>query len=210
SDNNLCTTDVCNTANGACVFTPVTCNDNNTCTTDTCDTSNGACVSTPITPPPPECVPIGCRITAGGITPNGRIDQGQFAEAEKDTFGGQVGAPCGCIGSFDTFNNIQGVWTTMRKGPGLGSFHASDFNSLVCGCDPGTGGDGASGDLTGLLTGQLCNPGNRDTGPFPPNAPANLACFTGVGNFNPASGPRTMEVAFRVEVEDRSQPGAGK
>jgi hypothetical protein len=157
---------------------------------------------------PPEAA-LGCRITAGGVTPNGDADSEDFADATDDTFGGQVGAPCGCIGAFDSFNNIQGNWTVMRKGPGLGSFHATGFNSLVCGCDP-TPGNGVVRDLTGLLTGQLCNPGNRNTGPFPPNAPANLACFTGIGAFNPTSGPRTVEVAFRVEVEDRSQPGAGK
>ena len=43
SDGNLCTTDAC--VSGACVGSPVTCNDSNPCTTDTCNTSTG-CVFT--------------------------------------------------------------------------------------------------------------------------------------------------------------------
>jgi hypothetical protein len=69
-----------------------------------------------------------------------------------------------------------------------------DFNSLVCGCD-------------GDFTNSLCNPGNRPPGPEPPRAPANMACFSGVGEYSPTGGRRTLTVAFRVEVEDRSEPG---
>ena len=48
NDGNACTTDTCNPATAACVYTPITCNDNNACTTDTCDPATG-CVYTPIT-----------------------------------------------------------------------------------------------------------------------------------------------------------------
>ena len=77
-----------------------------------------------------------------------------------------------------------------------------DYNSLVCACDPGTG--------EAVHKGELCNPGNRQPGPEPPPAPANLACFSGVGSWAPTGGKKTQRVAFRVEVEDRSEPGTGK
>jgi hypothetical protein len=48
NDNNLCTTDSCNPATGACVFTPVICNDVKICATNTCDTATGACKFTPV------------------------------------------------------------------------------------------------------------------------------------------------------------------
>ena len=34
--------------------------------------------------------------------------------------------------------------------------------------------------------------------------------MTGVGNYNRNNGRRTIRVAFRVEVEDRGEPGAGR
>ena len=37
-----------------------------------------------------------------------------------------------------------------------------------------------------------------------------MACFSGLGDYNPSNGKKTVTVAFRVEVEDRSEPGAGK
>jgi hypothetical protein len=46
-DNDMCTTEFCNPATGACVFQPVDCNDNNLCTTDTCNPATG-CVNTPV------------------------------------------------------------------------------------------------------------------------------------------------------------------
>jgi len=131
----------------------------------------------------------------GGITPNGKAD---LVDAAQGTFGGQVGAPCGCIGNFDTFENIAGNLTYSRKPPGTGSLHATDFNSLVCGCTDQVPPNG-----------NLCNDKNRDTGPFPPGAPADEVCFSGVGDFSPDSGPKTVEVAFRVEAVDTSQPGGG-
>jgi len=88
---------------------------------------------------------------------------------------------------------VQGNWTYGRK-KNQGSFHAAGFNSLVCSCE-------------GVAVGRLCNPGDRVLGPEPPRAPANQACFSGIGNYNPNGGPRTNSVAFRVEVEDHGEPG---
>jgi hypothetical protein len=157
---------------------------------------------------------IGCRITGGFILPDGGTDDSGYMGISKGTGGGQVGASCGCIGCYDDFDHIRGQWQYTRKnsnGPGnLGTFHASDYNSLMCGCDDGSGGPGVIGTGPGNKIG-LCNPGDRDTGPEPRPAPANVACFTGVGTLSPPSlGKRTTPVAFRIQVEDRGEPGAGK
>jgi len=135
---------------------------------------------------------VGCRITAGGVTPDGRTDPDFFGTTRKATFGGQVGAPCGCNGCFDELDHIQGEWTHVRHRR-TGRLHASDYYSLVCACDEGNGT---------VKVDEFC--GDRVIGPTPPRAPANIACWTGVGEF------RNQEVAFRVEVEDRGEPGAGK
>jgi hypothetical protein len=55
--------------------------------------------------------------------------------------------------------------------------------------------------------GALCNDNSRVCGPTPPNAPANLACFSGTGVWNASSGKADIPVAFRVEVEDHGEPG---
>src|SRR5439155_12289664 len=59
------------------------------------------------------------------------------------------------------------------------------------------------------LDGNLCNDHDKTTGPFPPPAPADEVCFSGVGDFS-LSGQRTDPVAFRVNALDTSQPGGGK
>ena len=127
----------------------------------------------------------------------------------KGTGGGQVGAACGCIGCYDDYHHIRGQWQYTRKAQGgngkknLGTFHASDYNSLMCLCLD------ANGNPVDTENG-LCNPGNRDTGPEPRPAPANAACFTGVGTISPPQlGKRTEVVAFKIYVEDRGEPGAG-
>ena len=126
-----------------------------------------------------------------------------FADG-RTTGGGQVGAPCGCIGCFDSFDNIQGNWVHQRHGH-RGRFKAKDFNSLRCGCEA-CGEDNVSN--VKKLDGNLCNDNSRVCGPTPPNAPANLACFSGTGTWSPTSGSKDrVEVAFRVEVEDHSEPG---
>ena len=187
SDNDLCTPETCNAATGLCETGARTVCSNPTC--QTCNSSSGNCEL--ILPPPPECV--GCRITGGGIACDPSRNPQCVAEILKATFGGQVGAPCGCIGCFDDFDHVQGAWTHNRK-QAQGSFHAKDYNSLICGCD-------------GDFTNGLCNPGNRPPGPEPRPAPANMACFSGIGDYALTGGRRTLTVAFRVEVEDRSEPG---
>ena len=121
---------VCDANAGVCECTPnPPCDDHNACTTDTCNSATG-CVNTPIVPScgdghvgcneecdgaddeacPGQCTSnctcargvIGCRITGGRIVPNGALKPGPYGEITKGTGGGQVGAPCGCIGCFTT------------------------------------------------------------------------------------------------------------
>jgi hypothetical protein len=194
NDQNACTTDTCLSESG-CQYTPITCNDNNPCTADSCSEATG-CVYTTIDPAPAGCgEQLACRITGGGQNEWHDTDPLIDAENTKATFGGQVGSPIGHIGCFDDYNQIQGNWTYHRH-KNHGSFQAKDYNSLVCGCD-------------GVFDGHLCNPGNRELGPEPRRAPANMACFNGVGDYNPSNGNRYLRVAFRIEVEDRGEPGAG-
>jgi len=121
------------------------------------------------------------------------------AEIEKATFGGQVGAPFVTPGCHDNADCVQGNWTHQRH-KRHGSLHGPDFFNMVCTCDPGTGEQ-----IPGV-----CNPGDRPNGPEPPAAPANKACFTGTALWNPTSGRREIPVAFRVEIEDRGEPGGGR
>jgi hypothetical protein len=148
-----------------------------------------------------------CRITGGGIVfedTSGEFitDPTLLAAIDRATFGGQVGAPFGIVGCHDNYDEIQGQWTHMRH-KHRGTFHSGLINSLVCGCDDGQGGPG-------VLDGNLCNPGNREPGPEPRKAPANIACWSGKGLYNRTNGHRTIDVAFRVHVEDRGEPGAGQ
>ena len=59
------------------------------------------------------------------------------------------------------------------------------------------------------FTGDLCNPGDPIPGPEPRKAPANVACFSGIGGWAATSGRRETLAAFRVEVEDRGEPAVG-
>jgi len=122
------------------------------------------------------------------------MDLDEYADIINGYFGGQVGAPCGCIGCFDEYDHIQGNWQYQRKKQ-KGNFHAKDYNSLICACE-------------GNAVGRLCNPGDREIGPEPRRAPANLACFSGKGTLKQRGNGKN--VAFRVEVEDRGEPGAGQ
>jgi hypothetical protein len=188
-DSNACTNDACDPATG-CTHDAISCDDADECTLDSCDPATGCAHA-----PNPACaIAPGCRVTAGGIAPNGRPDQAQTA---KGTFGGQVGAPCGCIGAFEDDSHIQGSWQYSRKFGG--SLHVNDFNSLTCECIDNEGNP--------LQVGELC--GDRVVGPTPPEAPANAACFTGVGSWTDTQGRRTENVVFRIEVVDRGEPGAG-
>src|SRR5207237_58203 len=133
---------------------------------------------------------MGCRITGGGVLPDGTTDPTTMAAIFKATFGGQVGAPCGCVGCFDDFTHIQGNWTHMRKNKN-GSFKAADFNSLVCGCTDPT-----------VRPGELCTDAEH------PATPANMICVTGRGQFNASgSASKGTTVAFRLDATDHGEPG---
>jgi hypothetical protein len=142
----------------------------------------------------------GCRVTGGG-----RQDT-TWPLVQYMTHGGQVGAPVGTATSFDPDSEcIHGNWEDVRheQGGNRGNFHAKSFDSLMCAClacaqDPGSG----------FVIGGLCNPGARTCGPEPRRAPANKICFSGVGDYTETKGSREpRSVLFRVDVEDRSEPG---
>jgi hypothetical protein len=192
-DASACTDDSCNPATG-CVHSEIDCDDNDPCTDDSCDPQSGC---THAANNDPACAPAGCRVTGGGVAPDGEVDLGEFADILSAHHGGQVGAPCGCVGCFDEFDHIQGNWTHQRMKQ-KSNFKADDFNSLVCGCI----------DLEGNplpLDGKLC--GDREVGPLPRKAPANAICFTGRGHLK--RNGKSSNVAFRVDIEDRGEPGAG-
>ena len=100
---------------------------------------------------------------------------------------------------------IHGNWQVVRhiKGGTRGNFHAKIYDSLMCAClgcpeNPGSG----------MVIGDLCNPGDRICGPEPRKAPANKICFSGIGDYTMTSGNRIpRSVLFRVDIEDRSEPG---
>ena len=147
-----------------------------------------------------ECTaPGACRVTGGG-----RQDH-TWPAVNFMTHGGQVGAPVGSAGFDPDSPCIHGNWEVVRHGNqgNKGNFHAKSFDSLLCAClacpqDPGSG----------FVIGGLCNPGARTCGPEPRKAPANKICFSGVGDFAESTGGRAARsVLFRVDVEDRSEPG---
>jgi hypothetical protein len=140
----------------------------------------------------------GCRVTGGGkVTSTDPLIR--FA-----THGGQVGAPSSGHGVFDPDSRcIEGNWEHVRHGTGgnAGNFHAKSFDSLLCAC---LSCDGTAGNVVG----SLCNPGDRECGPEPRRAPANKIAFSGIGDYAMSKGrraPRT--VLYRVDVEDRGEPG---
>jgi hypothetical protein len=177
----------------------------------------------------------GCRITAGRTNRLGRIEQAaELVCGDYDTCrgqgGGQVGAPCGCSGCFTegidpeadlAYEHIQGNWQYDRKDPSrlnsfkIGTFHAKEFNSLICGCDESVANatncdpdGGEFNDPADFKDGKLC--GNRLVGPEPRPAPANEICFSGKGKWTPTNGKKEYTVAFRVEAEDRGEPSQGR
>jgi cysteine-rich repeat protein len=179
------------------------CDDGNDIDTDSCSNS---CIR--------NVAAVGCRITGGRYVLDGAQEQGPDAEIIRGQGGGQVGAPCGCIGCFDEFDHIQGQWQYSRKRK-QGNFHAREFNSLICGCDQdgACNSDGVNGSAfadSAAFNGQLCNPGEPESGPEPRPSPANVACFSGIGGWAATPGKREIPVAFRVEVEDRGEPAGGE
>ena len=220
TDNNACTTAGCE--GGVCVQThigPPTCA-NPVC--QECNPATGVCENK--TPQPPECVQLlGCRVTGGGTVDACGPDHsacdpntpGACApdtcsspafEAIDATHGGQVGAPIGVATPFTPDSAcIAGEWTHVRHiKKGLnGNFHARSFDSLECACLPCPENPDAPG-----VVGSLCNPGDRICGPEPRRAPANKICFSGPGDYALTNGKRAKRsVVFRVDVEDRSEPG---
>ena len=174
----------------------------------------------------PTAVGEGCRTTGGGKQPS----ENTCPVINYTTHGGQVGAPFGVAGAPDCatgagFNNpcISGEYQHVRH-TNQGSLHAAgngnqhDFDSLVCACLPCEFVDTASpfggchpadrtyGSQNAVVDG-LCNPGDRICGPEPRKAPANKICFSGVADFTPTNGKRSQRVVFRVDLEDRSEPG---
>jgi hypothetical protein len=175
------------------------------------------------------CAAAGCRTTGGGKQPSANT----CPVIGYVTHGGQVGAPFGQAGAPDCasgagFNNpcIRGEFQHVRhiKGGLRGTFHAAsngnvhEFDSLLCACLPCDHTDVASpfsgchpADRTyshqNAVVNGLCNPGDRVCGPEPRRAPANKICFSGVGDFTFAAGPKTVPAVFRVDIEDRGEPG---
>jgi len=149
------------------------------------------------------CVPpAGCRVTGGGKQPT----ELTFPTVAYVTHGGQVGAPVGNSTAFDPDSAcIHGRWTHVRhiQGGLMGNFHAKSYDSLMCACLGCPQDPTAAGKVGGL-----CNPGDRICGPEPRPAPANKICFSGVGDYTLTNGRRVpRSVLFRVDIEDRSEPG---
>jgi len=128
------------------------------------------------------------------------------SEALDATHGGQVGASIGVATPFTPDSAcIAGEWTHVRHiRPRLnGNFHARSFDSLMCACLPCP----ENPDVQGVV-GALCNPDDRICGPEPRRAPDNKICFSGAGDYALTNGKRDRRsVVFRVDVEDRSEPG---
>jgi hypothetical protein len=148
--------------------------------------------------------PNACRVTGGGR------QETSVPAVRYVTHGGQVGAPVGSGINFGTFQRegnpcIHGSWEHVRheKGGNRGNFHAKIFDSIQCAClgcpeNPGSG----------VVLDGLCNPDDRICGPEPRRAPGNKICFSGIGDYASSSGSRTPRaVLFRVDIEDRSEPG---
>ncbi len=179
----------------------------NTLTNSLTNTLTNLPINTPTNTP--TAVQTGCRITGGGGLPGtNMVTSTNNAKTKVASFGGDVGAPCGCVGCFDNTGATQGEWKHYRKAGG--NFHAGDYNSLECSClNPGDilPGPTSSGGFS-TPQGNLCDPPSAPDGPSPPDAPANAICFSGLGSFTPTNGKKTETVVFRVEAVDRGEPGS--
>ncbi len=186
--------------------------------------SQSPCEATLICTPPNAC-----RVTGGGRQDSPLVYP---LDVRYVTHGGQVGAPvgdriCTVLTNFFLGNPcIHGRWTHVRHEQGglKGNFHARFYDTLDCACldtnvtavttnIPGV--DGAANQTyvnlvygPGTVVGGRCNPGNRVLGPEPRPAPANKIVFTGVGDWADPNGHRApRSVLFRVDIEDRGEPG---
>jgi len=164
----------------------------------------------------PGCIqcslPDASRVTGGGRQDSPLVypDNVRYV-----THGGQVGAPLGegncTVTASLTGGNpcIHGRWTHVRHGYGglEGNFHARFFDTVDCAClNTNVGPGGVYG--SGTITYGECNPGDRLSGPEPRKAAANKIVFTGVGDWSDSNGPRgSRSVMFRVDIEDRGEPG---
>jgi len=157
-------------------------------------------------------LPNGCRVTGGT-----RIDAPQVypADIRYATHGGQVGAPFGSDDCIVLTNYIpgnpciKGEWEHVRhmKGGERGNFHTRYFDTKACAClDTNVGPGGVYGE--GTMVGDMCNPNDRASGPLPRKAPANKIAFSGIGDYALTKGKKEPQsVLFRVDIEDRSEPG---
>jgi hypothetical protein len=187
---------------GVGVFT-LTVTDANGCS-GTCQVSFG-CVGAP--------TGIGCRVTGGSNRQPGtsQVSTMPRPRAVFTSHAGQVGAPFGVSTPFTPASAcIRGEWQHNRhltRNSLAGSFHAAgngtvqQFDSIMCACLPCPGG------ATGGQIGVLCNQNDRVCGPEPRRAPANKICFSGVGDYTFTRGQKTVKAVFRVDIEDRSEPG---
>jgi hypothetical protein len=153
-----------------------------------------------VEPEPPVEGHTGCRTTGGGRQAD------SFPKVAYVTHGGQVGAPVGNETAFDPDTKcIRGNWQHVRhmRGGNKGNFHAKSYDSLLCACL------GCPEDPNAPVTiGDICNPDMRTCGPEPRQAPANKITFSGVGDYTEDKGKRGYRVVlFRVDLEDRGEPG---
>ena len=109
------------------------------------------------------------------------------------------------------------------KGGLVGNFHARYYDTLDCAClDTNlittpvsiTGPAGTQNYINlvygpGTVTDGVCNEDDHKVaGPQPRPAPANKIVFTGVGDWADPNGRRAPRATlFRVDIEDRSEPG---
>jgi hypothetical protein len=181
------------------------------------------------------CTPPGaCRTTGGGKQPQEDTCPEVRYVTHGGQVGASFGVAGAPDCATDTgFNNpcIRGEYQHVRhiKGGLRGVFHAAgnghenDFDSLMCaclpcdhtdtpspfgGCHPADRCYDSENPTSPGKKHALCNPGDRICGPEPRRAPANKICFSGVGNYTMSNGKKTPQsVVFRVDLEDRSEPG---
>ena len=162
------------------------------------DVNNDSCQND-CTPP---ALPAGCRITAGGVTPNGGVDPASPGDIQRASFGGQVGAPFGCIGSFDDFNQIQGEWQHTRH-KNAGTFHAMELQQPRLHLRPRNRRGGPQGRT--LQSGEQATRSGAASR-------SSQSCLL-LRSRDLGADRWQEDAAGRLpgpEVEDRSEPGTGK
>jgi len=156
------------------------------------------------------------------VTHGGQVGASYGASASPTITNCTTGAGTG-------FNNpcIRGEYQHVRhmKGGLRGTFHAAgngnvhEFDSLKCACLPcdtyeTSNPFGGCHPADRLYTGDgitedgLCNPGRTpNCGPEPRKAPSNKLAFSGLSTYTKTNGKKTVPVVFRVDIEDRGEPG---